>query len=261
MQKDLKHNDIIKQEFAKQSERFGEEGIPLTSEEYLSWMVGSLPLKPEFRVLDVATGTGHLSLSVAPRVREVVGIDITPEMLHKARKEMEKRGIKNVILQEGSAERLPYNDGFFDMVVSRLAVHHFESPSVQIKEMVRVCKKGHIVGVIDLFSPDRGDLAESYNFFERLRDPSHTRALTGNELADLMAKAGLNVFFKDFRDIEVNLKRWLNTTGTPGNESGQITAAMEEELKGSSKTGMRPFKKNGELMFFQTWGILLGARA
>ncbi|GAJ23551.1 unnamed protein product, partial [marine sediment metagenome] len=74
----MKHYDKIRKGFAKQANKFGEKGLTLSSEEYLKWMVGRLPLQADFRVLDVATGTGHLCRVIAPYVKEVVAIDNTP---------------------------------------------------------------------------------------------------------------------------------------------------------------------------------------
>jgi protein-L-isoaspartate O-methyltransferase len=64
----LGHSDTIKSEFAKQASRFGGQGLTLSSQEYLAWMVDILPLQAGFRVLDVATGTGHLSRAAASYV-------------------------------------------------------------------------------------------------------------------------------------------------------------------------------------------------
>jgi len=167
----MEHNKRIRQEFSKQAARFGNQGLTLSSQEILGWILENLPLQKNYRVLDVAAGTGHLSRTMAPYVKEVVAIDITPEMIGQARRETEQMKLDNVLIEEGNAEDLPHDDGLFDMVVSRLAVHHFESPSIQLREMVRVCKPGQIGGTIDLLSPEDERVAETYNHLERLRDP------------------------------------------------------------------------------------------
>ena len=81
----MDHNETIRREFAKQASAFGEEGLTLSSQEYLTWMVKKLPLQANFRVLDVAAGTAHLSCAIAPHVQHVVAFDMTPEMLKEAR--------------------------------------------------------------------------------------------------------------------------------------------------------------------------------
>jgi ubiquinone/menaquinone biosynthesis C-methylase UbiE len=63
-----------------------------------------LPLAENLRVLDVAAGTGHLSCAIAPFVKEVVAIDITPEMLEQAREETARKNLENIAIEKGNAE-------------------------------------------------------------------------------------------------------------------------------------------------------------
>jgi len=172
----MKHNRVIQREFSKQASRFGEKGLTLSSQEILNWIVDSLPLNKESRVLDVAAGTGHLSRAIAPHVSEVLAIDISPEMLAYARQEITGKNLNNLSFQEGNAEHLPYKANCFDLVVSRLAIHHFKEPLIQLREMVRACKPHHRIGIIDLLAHEDEGTAETYNKLERLRDPSHTVA-------------------------------------------------------------------------------------
>ena len=139
----MKHDRVIQEEFSKQAPKFGENGLTLSSQDILDWIVDSLPLEREFRVLDVAAGTGHLSRAIAPHVRDVIAVDITPEMLAQAHEETSRKKLNNIFFEEGNAARLPYEADRFDLVASRLAIHHFEKPIIQLREMARVCKPNH----------------------------------------------------------------------------------------------------------------------
>ena len=121
--KNTHHDKQVQHEFSKQAASFGDQGLTLSSQDILGWIVEGLPLQRDFRVLDVAAGTGHLSRAVAPHVREVVAIDITPEMLEIARKEIALSNLDNITIEEGNAAELPFEDNSFDMIVSRLALH------------------------------------------------------------------------------------------------------------------------------------------
>jgi len=189
----MEHNQTIRSEFSRQAASFGARGLTLSSQEYLMWMVDILPFERDFRVLDVAAGTGHLTRSIAPHVRQVIAVDVTPEMLEQAKAEADRSGLGNMVFEECDALALPYPDDSFDMVVSRLAIHHFETPELQIREMVRVCKPDHTVGLIDFLSPSDMSLIASYNRLERLRDPSHTLALTEEQLTNAMVVSGQDV--------------------------------------------------------------------
>jgi len=242
----MDHNETIRREFSRQAAGFGESGLTLSSQEYLAWMVNILPLQSGFRVLDVAAGTGHLSRAIAPRVRRVVAMDMTPEMLEKAKEEAARAHLDNIRFEEGDAAALPYEDASFDMVVSRLALHHFETPEVQLQEMVRVCRPDHAVGLIDMLSPADASIHASYN---RL------------ELVNTMEGSGLAVQRMDTRDIHVDFGRWIEMTETDPQTEAAIRHELKGELQGGAKTGMRPYRQDGTLKFTQTWCVAIGTRS
>lgn len=252
-----KHAALILEEFTKQAENFGKEGLTLSNKEYLAWAVHSLKLKADDKVLDVAAGTGHLSREVAPRVKEVWAIDATPAMIEQGISEAQKGNIFNIHYIQGLAEELPFADKSFDIVMSRLAFHHFVDPLGPFKEMVRVCKENGYIVIMDLLSPKEPELREIYNELERLRDLSHTYALTAREFADIIQASALKPEDFQLRDIEVALEPWLDTTSTTEGNRGIIVKALSEELNGKNKTGMRPFYRDGEIKFLQTWALMI----
>ncbi len=73
--------------------------------------------------LDVATGTGHVALALAPHVRRVYGLDLTREMLDQARRVTVERDVMNVEWVIGDAVRLPFADETFDLYTVRAAPH------------------------------------------------------------------------------------------------------------------------------------------
>ena len=255
----MKHNRVVREEFSKQASRFGEKGLTLSSQDILDWIVDFLPLDKEFRVLDVAAGTGHLSRAIAPHVREVAAIDITPEMLAYAREETASRNVDNISFVEGSAEQLPYEAGCFDLVVSRLAIHHFENPIIQLREMVRAGKPNHAIGIIDLLAPEDERVAASYNDLERLRDPSHTVALSKRQMKKLLADAGIAVERIETREVEVDFLRWVQMTGTKSETVELLKEELMKDINDGSKTAMSPFLESGSLKFLQVWSIISGS--
>jgi ubiquinone/menaquinone biosynthesis C-methylase UbiE len=256
----MKHNKVVQREFSKQASKFGDKGLTLSSQEILDWIVGFLPLNKEFRVLDVAAGTGHLSRAIAPYVKEVTAIDITSEMLAQAREETARRNLNNISFEEGNAEQLPYEADHFDLVVSRLAIHHFEKPILQLQEMVRVCKPNHKIAIIDLLAPENEKMAETYNDLERMRDPSHTVALSKNQMAKLLVNAGIATERIDTRDVQVDFQRWVGMTGTKAETVAVLKEQLMKDMNEGSQTGMRPFMANDSLKFLQVWSIIIGIK-
>ncbi len=254
------HDDEIERQFTRQAARFGEAGLTLSSAEYLQWVVGQLKLDPSFVVLDIAAGTGHLGRALASRVQRVVAVDLTEAMIAEGRREAARAGLGNITFEQGRAESLPYPDSSFDMVVTRLSLHHFADPRPAVREMARVCKPGRQVGIMDMISPDDAALGDSYNRIERLRDPSHTRCLTRAELGRVMTDAGLAIVQMVAREIEVDLERWLEMTGTGPGTQRVIQDELAGELQGLGATGMRPYLRDGRLMFLQTWITAVGVK-
>ena len=93
------------------------------------------------RVLDVGCGTGVVAITAARMGAKVSGIDLTPELLELARNNSQIAGV-DVDWREGDAEKLPFNDGTFDVVLSQFGHMFAPRPSLAIAEMLRVLKAG-----------------------------------------------------------------------------------------------------------------------
>jgi ubiquinone/menaquinone biosynthesis C-methylase UbiE len=144
------------------------------------------------RMLDIATGGGHVAKTFAPHVAEVVASDLTPEMLAEAEKFILGIGIVNVSFVQADAEDLPFDSASFEIVTCRIAPHHFPHPERFVAEVARVLRPGGRFGLIDSVVPS-GELGELYNRFEAARDPSHVRSLATEEWVDLLVQNGLTV--------------------------------------------------------------------
>ena len=138
--------------FERQAGLFDGPGA-VFGESFLSVLEWLEPLSPDWIALDVACGAAHVAQEVAPRVRQVVGIDLTRPSSRLGAARLAAAGIRNVLLQEGDAAALPFTDGAFDLVVCRAALHHFPDPAVQVAEMARVCRPGGRVVVSDMLAP------------------------------------------------------------------------------------------------------------
>ena len=113
-------------------------------------------VRPGDKVLDVCCGTGALTLtakSSAGASGAVYGIDAAPEMIEVARKKAKKSGL-DVVFDVGLIEKIPHPDATFDVVISRLAIHHLPDDLKRrgFSEIFRVLKPGGHVLVADFFS-------------------------------------------------------------------------------------------------------------
>ena len=142
-------------------------------------------------VLDVACGPGIVTCALSEAARHATGVDVTPAMIERARALQRAKGLENVAWQVGDMSRLPYRGRSFSVVVSRYALHHTVRPEVALAEMNRVCKARGRVVVVDVTASSDPEKAERFNRMERLRDPSHVRALTLAELRALFLAQGM----------------------------------------------------------------------
>ncbi len=182
------HRDRILDQFTRQAVPFS--GAPaIRNKEILNRIVQWAEAGPDDAVLDVACGPGLLACAFARVVRHVTGIDMTPAMLNQARKIQQEQRLSNLSWQLGDVYALPFDEGQFSIVSSRFVFHHLQDPLAAIKEMKRVCQPGGRVIVADMSpAPEK---AAALNAAERLRDPSHVRAMPVNELRGLFDQAGL----------------------------------------------------------------------
>lgn len=182
------HQARILDQFTRQATPFA-TAPSIKDEEALSLIVTFSGAGPDDTVLDVACGPGIVACAFARVVRHVTGIDLTPAMLDRARTLQQERGLTNVTWKLGDVLPLPYPDASFSIVVSRFAFHHFLEPGRVLAEMRRVCAPGGAVMVVD--SAPAPDKASAFNRMEKLRDPSHVRALPVDHHLRLFRDAGL----------------------------------------------------------------------
>ena len=103
--------------------------------------IARLGIAPGTAVLDVACGSGNLAIPAARAGARVTGMDIATNLLEQARARAKSEGL-SVQFDEGDAERLPYADRSFDLVVSMFGVMFAPRPDVAAAELVRVTRPG-----------------------------------------------------------------------------------------------------------------------
>ncbi len=103
----------------------------------------------EKRLLDVGTGDGTYAIAAAERGAQVVGLDVSQEMLDAARLRAEQAGLE-LELREGWAEALPFDDGEFDLVLAVTILCFVAEPQKAVAEMARVLAPGGRLVLADL---------------------------------------------------------------------------------------------------------------
>ena len=206
--------------------RFGETAAAIAAvqdmrgEETERRLARLLPLTGEERALDVGTGAGAIAIGLAPLVREVVGIDIVPELLGEAR----KRAPANVSFIEGDAYALPFPSDSFDLVATARTLHPVQRPELVLAELRRVLGPGGTMLVVDQLAPGDPLAAIELNRFERARDESTTRILADVDLRGLFDSNGLTLRRFESVAIERELEPYLDLAGCQGSAREQARA-------------------------------------
>jgi ubiquinone/menaquinone biosynthesis C-methylase UbiE len=149
--------------------------------------------QPHWAVLDIATGTGHLALALAPHAGRVVGLDLTPEMLSEANQLRTTRAVGNVVFRQGDVHRLPFSDASFDLVTCRRAAHHFSNIALALLEIARVLRPGGRLVVDDRSVPEDDFADRCMNQLDWYHDESHVREYRPSEWRRMLAASGLVV--------------------------------------------------------------------
>lgn len=147
--------------------------------------------RADARVLDLGCGGGHVAYAVAPQVAEVVACDLSPRMLAVVAEAAASRGLANLRTVEAPAERLPFPDASFDLVLSRFSAHHWRDFEAGLREAARVLRPGGVAGFVDAVSPGPAALDTFLQTIELLRDTSHVRDRSRAEWEAALAHAGL----------------------------------------------------------------------
>ena len=171
---------------------------------------------------------------------------MTTAMLQQARAEQRSGNLSNTRWVQADATCLPYRDHQFSIVSSRLTFHHLMEPLAVLREMVRVCRRGGRVVVVDV-SPASGKAA-AFNRMEKLRDPSHTRALPLEELTALFAAAGLQNPRIDRWQMEGDLESLLARSFPLPGDDERVRQVFRESLEDDAM-GVAPRVQDGTIVY------------
>jgi SAM-dependent methyltransferase len=169
---------------------------------------------PGVSALDVATGGGHVARRLREAACEVVSVDPAP-------------GMRPTVVAR--AEDLPFADDAFDVVVCRIAAHHFEDVPAAVHEMARV-SRDRVVVEDNLFGGDHVEQAE------KLRDPTQVRCYSEDEWRSFFEQAGLTVEAATTLERRQDFEAWVARVGTPDQDVARIRKLLADEIEDGQVT-------------------------
>lgn len=164
-------------------------------------LVRAAGIGPGVRVLDVAAGSGNISLPAAATGAAVVSTDLTPELLDRSRTRAAARGL-TIDYREANAQALPFGDGEFDVVMSAIGVQFAPDHRRAADELVRACRPGGTIAVISwtpegffgrmlaTIRPYRPSLSQAVPPAALWGRPRYVTALLGDEVTGVTAVRG-----------------------------------------------------------------------
>ena len=168
----------------------------------------------ETKILDVATGGGHVARRLRERGAIVVTLDASP-------------GMRPDVI--AGAEDLPFDDASFDVVVTRIAPHHFTDVRGAVAELARVASR-FVVIEDTLYS------SEEHEDAEKLRDPTHVRSYTEAEWREMLEAVGLEVELVEYFEKTHPLEAWLARTGCEGDDAKRVRKLLADWMTDDGKS-------------------------
>jgi ubiquinone/menaquinone biosynthesis C-methylase UbiE len=242
------HSREVVDQFTKQVETFVTAPHVNAEEPVRRFLALIRPTGSE-RTLDVACGPGLLAKALAPAVGSFVGVDVTAAMIDKARQIAAEAQLTNARFEIADAVTLPFPDAAFNLVVTRLALHHMADPARALAEMARVLAPQGRLAIFDIQSSELEREAADQNEIERLRDPSHTRALPLSELVRLIGTLRLELDRTEAFNFRIEVEDWIHRAF----QSPDARAEVQRRLgtPGPRAFGGRPLYRDasGKLCF------------
>jgi ubiquinone/menaquinone biosynthesis C-methylase UbiE len=173
-------------------------------------------------------------------------------MLDQARRTQQAEGVKNVAWDQGDVSAMPYADVTFDIVTCRFAVHHFPDPLPVLREMRRVCRPGGRIVIAD--SAPAAAKADAFNAMEKLRDPSHTRALPVEKMTELFRRSGLPEPRVERTRLGLDLDEFLARSYPQEGDEARIRQMFERVLTDDAMD-LEPRREGTKIRFSVPVGI------
>lgn len=218
--------DDVVGHFTARASRYDRSSAWCTDDALAEMIVRLARPGPGDRVLDVACGTGLVSRAFKGRVGRVVGLDITADMAEQARSHLDELVI-------APAEKMPFDSGFFDIVVSRQGVQFMDLPDA-IAEMARVTRPGGRIVIVNLCAYGPEDREEYFEIL-RLRNPVRRHFFLPDDLGRLLTDAGCDPVTEEryvsVEDVDV----W--------SDNGAIEESRREAIREVYRTATPEFQR------------------
>jgi SAM-dependent methyltransferase len=216
------HDQALASAFDGQAPKF--ERAPVQSDPVaLKHLVATANFPPNSLVLDAGCGPGLVSAALLEAGHRVEGVDLSSEMIARARQRCAPYGDRARFQQSSVYD--PTLTGPYDGAISRYVLHHVTDRAAFIARQVALVRPGGVVVLSDHTSDPDLALADGHEELERARDRTHVRNLSPGGLVDLLAAAGLVDLSLVEEAFELDFDEWFDR-GTPTAPKEEVRARL-----------------------------------
>ena len=213
------------------------------------------------RIADVGCGAGHLGNALIEITDNLVYVDPSPNMLKQSKLLTTDKFNKSITFLKLEAETLDRNEhGTFDLILTRMALHHFQNASQAILKMCHCLNNNGYLVISDLYASSNKSIYDINQKIELLHDNTHVRNYTNEEVIEMVKKTNLNFnIINKQKDDGISIDYWCSLTNSNKEEFYEINKIlsslsiedlkvlgyfvdMKNEIKNCIKTSLLIFK-------------------
>lgn len=244
------HDRALAEAFDRQAARF--ERAPVQSDPDA---LARLVLRAEFpaggRVLDAGCGPGLVAEAMLEAGLDVVGVDLSPEMVARARSRCDRFGDRARFVL-GSLHEADLA-GLFDGAISRFVLHHVVEPDAFLRRQVDLLRPGGVVVLCDHTTDPDPDRAAWHNAIERARDRTHTANLPPGMIVDRFALRGLGSIRLEEEPFALDFDEWFDR-GTPTLPKAEVRCRL---LAGPPARGFQAVEEQTGAVRIECWRAIV----
>jgi len=239
------HTEVLRSEFQRASQTFGER----TKGRFDNLGVVDFSRAGNgARVLEVGAGTGNFLQLFGKVARQLIGVDLTPAMLAKARE-----AFPEMVLIVGDGAHLPLGSRAVDLATTAQTLHHIWEPLPVLKELRRVTADDGRILIVDQVANEHYEEAVAMNQLDTIRDPSHASSRPPSVFRTLMRLAGLEIVGERIVEARHRFSAWMPPAEFPEDRIEKVKRFIDQH---GDATGMN-FERDGDDYIFTRRRIML----
>jgi ubiquinone/menaquinone biosynthesis C-methylase UbiE len=199
-----------------------------------------------------------VAFAFAPYVREVVGVDVSPEMLEAAERARLTRRVENVYFRWADANRLPFEPGSFDIIICHDLLPYIFNPRTLLADCRRILAPAGRLILDEMTGNDNPVKRATHDAIEARRDPAFLKSRSMSDIGQMVDEAGFHIAKAESYEVQRESGEWLDRAAADDGTRAAVRAMLETSIEGNAAGLDVRRGRNGTLTFTQRRMRLLG---